>query len=251
MGFTDHDRDIDLEAILYRAASGMSPSAISASAALKVDELDIEGMLSNEAIAESDVLRGLYDYAEVSLYLVNYADPEAGGLLLRTGWLGEITLRAGQFVAEVRGLTQALQQTMGDIYSAGCRARFGDTRCGINKAAHTVTGTVTSVQGLHGFTDTARAETNGHFALGSVTFTSGENMGLEVEIKGFSGGAFEFSLPIYAAPAVGDGYTAVAGCDKAFETCVMRFNNALNFRGEPHVPGTDKMMETSATRSNW
>jgi uncharacterized phage protein (TIGR02218 family) len=29
------------------------------------------------------------------------------------------------------------------------------------------------------------------------------------------------------------------GCDKRFETCVARFDNAVNFRGEPHLPGTD------------
>jgi uncharacterized phage protein (TIGR02218 family) len=251
LGFTDHDRDIVVDAVTYRAASGMSPSAISASADLRVDELDIEGILSSEAIAEDDVLRGLYDYAELSLYLVNYQQPEEGALLLRTGWMGEITLRDGQFVAELRGLTQALQQTIGDIYSAGCRARFGDARCGKNKTTFTVSGTVDAVHGLHGFSDAARTEASGHFALGSVIFTSGVNEGLEMEVKAFAGGRFEFSLPIYSPPAIGDSYDAVAGCDKAFETCVVRFNNALNFRGEPHVPGTDKIMETSATRSSW
>jgi uncharacterized phage protein (TIGR02218 family) len=29
------------------------------------------------------------------------------------------------------------------------------------------------------------------------------------------------------------------GCDKRFETCVTRFGNAVNFRGEPHLPGND------------
>ena len=29
------------------------------------------------------------------------------------------------------------------------------------------------------------------------------------------------------------------GCDKRFETCVARFDNAVNFRGEPHLPGND------------
>ena len=29
------------------------------------------------------------------------------------------------------------------------------------------------------------------------------------------------------------------GCDKRFETCVNRFANAVNFRGEPHLPGAD------------
>jgi uncharacterized phage protein (TIGR02218 family) len=29
------------------------------------------------------------------------------------------------------------------------------------------------------------------------------------------------------------------GCDKRFETCSERFANAVNFRGEPHLPGAD------------
>jgi uncharacterized phage protein (TIGR02218 family) len=29
------------------------------------------------------------------------------------------------------------------------------------------------------------------------------------------------------------------GCNKRFATCVQRFGNAANFRGEPHVPGGD------------
>jgi uncharacterized phage protein (TIGR02218 family) len=29
------------------------------------------------------------------------------------------------------------------------------------------------------------------------------------------------------------------GCDKQLRTCVERFANALNFRGEPHLPGSD------------
>ena len=30
-----------------------------------------------------------------------------------------------------------------------------------------------------------------------------------------------------------------AGCDRNYSTCVNRFGNRLNFRGEPMVPGTD------------
>jgi hypothetical protein len=29
------------------------------------------------------------------------------------------------------------------------------------------------------------------------------------------------------------------GCDKRLVTCSQRFANAVNFRGEPHVPGGD------------
>jgi uncharacterized phage protein (TIGR02218 family) len=39
--------------------------------------------------------------------------------------------------------------------------------------------------------------------------------------------------------AAGDTFTVTAGCDKHFDTCVAKFNNAVNFRGFPHIPGND------------
>ena len=32
-----------------------------------------------------------------------------------------------------------------------------------------------------------------------------------------------------------------AGCDKRLATCIDRFANVLNFRGEPYVPGQDAL----------
>ena len=37
----------------------------------------------------------------------------------------------------------------------------------------------------------------------------------------------------------GDTFVVTAGCDKRFDTCRARFNNAVNFRGFPHIPGND------------
>jgi len=37
----------------------------------------------------------------------------------------------------------------------------------------------------------------------------------------------------------GDRIALRHGCDKSFATCVSRFGNAENFRGEPHLPGND------------
>ncbi|WP_341818742.1 phage BR0599 family protein [Wolbachia endosymbiont (group B) of Ennomos erosarius] len=30
---------------------------------------------------------------------------------------------------------------------------------------------------------------------------------------------------------------AFAGCNKTFPTCRSKFNNTVNFRGEPYIPG--------------
>lgn len=251
LGFTDHDRDLVVDGQDYVATTGVSPSAVSASAALKVDELDIEGMLDSESIRQEDILDGKYDFAELELFLVNYAAPEDGVLVLRTGWLGEVTLKGEQFVAEVRGLTQALQQTIGEIYSATCRADFADGRCKLAAGSFTFSGEVSAVDGIYGFSAEGLAKADGYFTHGKVTFTSGANAGVSMLIKEYVGRQFYTALPMRVMADVGDGFVAVAGCDKTHRTCRVRFGNLVNFRGEPHVPGTDKLLETSATRSSW
>jgi uncharacterized phage protein (TIGR02218 family) len=247
--FTEHDTDLTIDGEVYGAEHGMSPSAITSQSGLLVDNLEFEGMLASEAITEADILSGRYDHAEINVFLVNYMDVDAGVLPLKTGWLGEVTLQGGQFVAEMRGLSSRLQQTIGDVYTSTCRAKLGDTRCGVELGAYSVSGTVSAVEASHAFSDSSMAQPNGYFSYGVVTFTSGANAGLSMEVREFSSGRFGLFLPMPNGISIGDTFTAVAGCDKVFDTCIGRFANALNFRGEPHVPGTDKLLETSATRS--
>jgi uncharacterized phage protein (TIGR02218 family) len=247
--FTDHDQDIVVDSNLYKASESMSPTAISSQIGLAVDNLEFEGMLSAAAIKEEDILSGKYDHAELSIFMVNYTNPGVGKLDLKTGWLGEVTLQGGQFTAEMRGISARLQQTIGDVYTTTCRARLGDTRCGINLTGYTFTGSVTAVEATHAFSDSSKTQPNGYFSGGIIRFSSGANNGQSIEIREFSGGRFSLFLPLPNSIVVGDTYTVIAGCDKMFDTCIARFNNALNFRGEPHVPGTDKLLETSATRT--
>lgn len=249
MGFTDHDADVAVGGVTYVAATGFTPTAVASSAALQVDNLDIEGLLDTDAISESDIMAGLYDFAEIEIRQVNYSAPDSGQIFLRRGWLGEVRLEQGRFVAEVRGLTQKLSQQIGARYSAACRASLGDTQCAVEMTGYTKTGTIDSVTSRARFYDAARTEEESYFAGGVVTFTSGENTGLSMEVKSFAEGEVTLSLSMPFTIAAGDGYSMKAGCDKRFSTCVERFDNAANFRGEPHVPGLDKLLETSATRT--
>ena len=41
------------------------------------------------------------------------------------------------------------------------------------------------------------------------------------------------------AVAAGALVEVTEGCDKTLATCAARFGNAVNFRGEPHLPGID------------
>lgn len=256
LGFTDHDGNLTISGVTYVAATGFTPSAIASSSGLSVDNMEVEGMIAAGSITEADILAGLYDFAEIEIFMVNYADLAQGALKLRRGWLGEVSVKRGQFVAEVRGLAQALSQNIGELFSPSCRAALGDARCGINLASHTVTGSVTGVTGgsRQEFRDSSRSEASGLFTSGLVTFTGGSNNGLAMEVKEYRlaagiGGIVTLALPLPYAIQSGDSYSLSKGCDKTLGTCLARFNNVLNFRGEPHVPGLDRMMETAGTRS--
>ena len=249
LGFTDHDEDIVHDSRLYHANSGITPTALATNSALAVNNMDIDGMLDSALITSEDISAGVYDYAEIEIFMVDYTQPDAGSIHLKTGWIGEITLNNGRFVAELRGLTQSLNTHIGALYSPTCRAQLGDSQCGVAMSARTVTGTVTAITSRRMFRDAARTEPAETFRYGNITFTSGANTGITREIRLYQAtGTFTLLLPIPYDITLGDTYSATQGCDRTFSTCCTRFNNAINFRGEPHVPGLDKIMETAGTR---
>jgi uncharacterized phage protein (TIGR02218 family) len=245
--FTDHDQNIAFDGQVYLARTGYSRTAIANDASMAVDNLDVDGVFDAAAITESDMRAGKFDYAEVRVFLVNWADPSMGALRMRRGWFGEVILtEQGAFRTELRGMVQALQQRLGEIYAPECRADLGDARCKVDLAAFTRAGAVTSATDRAVFfaaVDGAPTP-DGWFNGGALTFTSGQNAGRTIEVKSWTAatGRFELFLAVGYAIAAGDTFSVYPGCDKRLDTCDLRFNNVLNFRGEPYVPGLDAMM---------
>ena len=249
LGFTDTDADLLIDGVLYTARSGFSPSAVASHANLAVDNLDLIGLLDDDALRAEDIEAGLYDFAEVEIFWVNYRALEQGRLPIRQGWLGEVRLAGGQFTAEIRGLSQKLSQVTGELYSPTCRALLGDARCKVDKTAYTISGVLDAQDSAATVKDAARTELPGTFAYGLLTMHAGRNAGLSREVKDSQPGELRLLLPFPYPLVEGEAYSLSRGCDKRFSTCVERFGNAVNFRGEPHVPGLDRMLETAATRS--
>lgn len=241
--FTDHTDDIVFGGDTYQAETGFTPTQIEGNDRLTVDNLDVIGLISPSAISRDDLLAGDYNHAEIEIFQINYADTSQGILKLRRGWLGEVKIKHGQFIAEVRGMAQRLQQRVGDSYSPLCRADLGDAKCGVNLTLLTVSGTVTTLIDSRTFTDPARTEPVGEFDGGLLTFTSGANSGRSMEVKLYTPGQIELHQELGRPLQVGDTYDVYPGCDKTADTCKTKFSNFVNFRGEPHVPGIDRVMQ--------
>ncbi|MCX8998457.1 DUF2163 domain-containing protein [Rhizobiaceae bacterium BDR2-2] len=241
MGFTDHDRALSFEGTAFHAASGFAASEREDEAGLAAATSEVTGGFSSEAIAEADLAAGLYDGARVELFLVNWADP-VQRVRLKVEDVGEVTRAGGAFRAELRSLSHRLSQPQGRVYSRLCDAVLGDGRCGVaaNSPAFRAIGTVTAVaDGTRVAVSGLEAFPAAFFARGKLAFTGGELAGTVVDIDGQDGGTLRLWLPLAALPAAGDPVRVTAGCDGSFRTCREKFANGVNFRGFPHMPGTD------------
>jgi uncharacterized phage protein (TIGR02218 family) len=247
--FTSFDKDIVISGVTYKADGSFQASAIQNRAALSTDNLDIIGLLDSTSISEADLRAGLYDHARIDVYLCNWADVTQGTMQLRRGWLGEVKINGGKYEAELRGLHDLLQRPFGKTYSPECRYGFGDASCKINLATYTVTGSASSITDNARFTDTTRSEPDGIFNYGLLTWLTGANAGLAMEVKSFIAKQFTFWLPMPNAIAIGDTYSVYKGCNKRFATCQSVFNNAINFGGFPYMPGVDRILNYPDARS--
>jgi uncharacterized phage protein (TIGR02218 family) len=248
MGFTDHDRDLTIDGVTFRAGTGFSSSEAASRFGLSVDGAEISGALADEQLTDVDLSAGRYDAAEVETWLVDWSDPSLRVLTARAT-LGEVRREGQAFTAELRGLADLLSQESGRLYTAKCGADLGDIRCKVDLtdpalrglgAVSVVEGTsIFIASGLDGFADAL-------FSLGRLTWTSGANDGLAIEIKEHRLVAGHARLTLWQAMpeaiAAGDNFTVTAGCDKRFATCRARFANTDNFRGFPQIPGNDFLL---------
>jgi uncharacterized phage protein (TIGR02218 family) len=243
LAFTTHDQDITYLATTYVSSLGGTPTSVSTTGALSVDNVDLDMLLDTLGFTAADLQAGIWDYATLDVFLLNYADLTIGEVKLRRGKVGQVSLKRGSFLAEVRGLLQYYTTQLLETYQPGCQADLGDARCTVDLTPFTVTGTITgtTVGNNRIFVDSARTEAVGWFDGGLLTWTSGLNNGLQMEVKSYTlvDTTIQLVLAMPHTVAVGDTYSVYAGCDKSLlgtNGCKVKFNNVVNFRGFPHIP---------------
>jgi uncharacterized phage protein (TIGR02218 family) len=252
IGFTSLDANIVIDGITYLASTGFSQSTFEETSDLRVNNLDIQGIISSPSITEDDLLSGKYTQAVCDIFIVNYKNLPASlsdKTLIKwvaTGFLGEIRLTNGQFVVEFRSLSQLLSVSQLDVYSPRCRVkRFGNSLCKKDITSFTFSFTVVTVFSPTSFTHSLTALAEDYFQNGIVKFTGGPNTGLELTCKTYKSGLITLVEPPYFPIAPGHTFRAIRGCDRRFETCKNSFDNVKNFRGEPNtlLPGTDAVVK--------
>lgn len=238
IGLTSHDRDLVVAGFPYAAAPGLVPSAVRRGIGLDVESMDLQGALTSDAISEADLASGRWDGAALWLHLTEWTEPGALWLELMRGELGAVEQQGESFSVELRGPNAVLAGAVAPETSPGCRARLGDAACRVDLAGRRkmvrVSGMSDEVASISGGGLIA-----GDYMFGNLRWLEGENCELVQAITANDAGSVTLAdLPAFEVVA-GTRALITQGCDKRIGTCAARFGNAVNFRGEPYLPGSD------------
>ena len=254
LGLTRHNKDITFDdgggIVVYKAS--MNSASLKTNANLEVDNTetlmltDIGGVLT-----ASEIRNGVLDDASFWQYRINWNDLSQGYALINFGTTGIAKTRdqlAG--VIELRGISQKLKQTFVDQYSITCRTVFGSQEgfhrfpCNFNADTLFTDGLVDTVDAAEPdrlftatFLPVSGPNGNLEFVPGLIQFLTGANSQLWIETETVSGVTIELQFAVPHAIQVGDTFRMRPDCAKRWkEDCIDRFDNHLNFRGEPLIP---------------
>ena len=260
MTWTNHDTPIldPTDGLIYLPVSGGSQSDISADTSMQAANLSVTAANEDPNPTLASVAAGDWDYARVVMFYLCWADPSKGRHILRSGTIGQVSVGLSEANVEVRGMLNALSQSIGDLTQAGCRHRLGDGSylqggCNndgtIDPEYYSVTGTITAVSGIEisiaEVTEGSPATASGMYAWGRLKVLDGDNAGRSFDIKRSETGKVYLHLPPPYVLTVGTAVQVYEGCDGKRETCIYRFSNINNFDGEPFLPGMDKMIQVA------
>lgn len=236
IGLTSHDRDLLIDGLTYRAAPGMTPSAVRSGIGLEGEDSDLAGALSSDAISEADLMAGRWDGAALELWLTQWEAPGDLWLSLARGEIGAVARKGAAFSAELIGAAAVLGAAVAPSTSPDCRATLGDRACRVDLAARRL---VVAVSGVEGAAVAVGGLVAGAYAFGTLRWLGGTNAGLVQAVVDNGADGVTLADPPAFAVAAGTLALLTEGCDRQMATCAGRFGNGVNFRGEPYLPGMD------------
>lgn len=187
-------------------------------------------------------LYGGFDNAIIEvdcLPMPTFGDTSNGTYNIWTGIAADIHADRTEVQIEVSSLMRILQGAFPRNYTLPtCNNTLYDAACTMVKTNFQGLGTVAAGTLLTNQWTSNLTQADGYFDLGWIMWTSGRNSGLLRTVKTYlhTGGNVLATVPLPYVPAIGDTFTAYAGCDKTQATCTNKFNNLAHYRGFPYMP---------------
>ena len=222
---TSHQKEIIDAGTTYLPNSGLKlQKAVLDDSAQNV--IEVAGIFESSGITGDDPLTD----AAVEIYLTTITAESLCHLF--TYYCTKMEKDNLSFCMYLEPVSNKFNRTITEIYSPTCRAEFADSRCKIDKTKYTKRFSVTSVDAAIVTLDTCTEYdyTNG------VAIVTYDNCIFNAKITRHLKNVIALDRPIPSHITEIKTVLLTLGCDKKFATCCNKFDNAVNFRGEPFIP---------------
>ncbi len=244
LAFTEYFKDLLIDDIVFKSSNGFQGNKIQQYSDITASEEEVIAFIDKNNIKKEDVFSGLFNDAKVQIFYVDYNHIEYGKIPITNGIISRINFKDDKIFFNISGILSLLEKTIGETYSSFCRAGFCDKKCSLNIDDYKFSGEILEIISNTEFICTGENILNkeiNYFKYGLITFKSGKNKERKIEVKQSNGSNIILNTKLFFSPEVGDRFEITAGCNKKFSTCIEKFNNAINFRGEPNLPRTTKI----------
>ncbi|WP_298282583.1 DUF2163 domain-containing protein [Novosphingobium sp.] len=246
LGFTSHDRDLTFEGLVHRTAPGMVPSAIRRTADFEADSAEVAGALSHDSIREEDLAAGRFDGGSIAMGLVDWETFER--VTLYAGTIGSVGHEGAGFSAELRSSKDGLARQIVPRTAPTCRAEFCGEGCTLSAAAYSHLAQLAEISSDGGAVRVSGGPASAMLAYGTLRWLDGAEAGLVRRIEAIDSTWLMLDRTTANTIPLGTSVELREGCDHTLETCAQRFGNAINFQGEPFLPGNDLLTRYPAAQ---
>ncbi len=234
-GYTSANQNITHQTVVFRSVEGgISDDGIRQTENTSSDMLTLTVPQSLD-VAQMYRVVAPGQTIDVTVFDLHYGDD---GFLV--SWMGFIVgVRFKDQISaaiQCKNLSASLERTgLRKAWGRLCQHQLYSEACQVPRNSFKAVANIDRLDGVNiGFAPAA-GKANGYYAGGYIEWTS--QYGLEQRgIESHTGDL----LTIYGGTSglsMGQEITAYAGCDRLFETCINKFNNAPNNGGSPHMPG--------------
>jgi len=247
----------------YTPTDGLNGSARRRDVDLSQNNFETQGIISSTAIKHEDLVGRKFDNAKITEYLVLVDVAWKGVITFDVYYIDTVKFDGQVWQAQCKGVSSQIGEAYGELWSPTCRVEVfsqGPGKCNANPAAWTFTSDIGTIyEDRLSFLATDLNAPDTTLADGKLIWTSGKNAGFISEVKtqtlvlpaGHSNLTLQTRTPLPFT--LGDTFTVTAGCNKlpgigesaANGHCLHRYNNLINFQGEPTIPGRDAAVRGS------
>lgn len=219
------NRFITLNNVIYHPASGLWLEKYSFNDSAQ-NEMIIHGVFEAAGISKTDILGG----AKVKVIFVR-ADAAERDI---TYYCTEFNKNDLDFYLKCEPESFKYEQSLLKLFSKTCRADFGDNKCSIDGSKYGKQYQIQSIE--QNIITCLDLETEDFFYKdGIAQYQYGEEK-YECKIKAHYSNRIELDSLAEELHKSAKEVVLIPTCDKSFRTCCNKFNNAVNFRGEPSIP---------------